>query len=180
MSTDPWETKSKNLKWAISARSRCQELILRLCDFGKYHHSLAIDPRNDVFSLLQGAGFSLWRAAFLVDMTNRTWEKTLEDGHLLLEEVLVTNSINFSAKRRMSEWMGGYYMNNARLRLDEAQRKLGQLRPDDNTKAVVRALEQIRTLDRGGIVFSNPEESWMILCDALESLFQELTRPMSR
>jgi hypothetical protein len=69
-----------------------------------------------VFHLLLGAAFSLWRAAFLVEGER---EHTLisQHGTDFLDTLLWDNAINFPQDRRTHAFSGGYYLNNAAIRL---------------------------------------------------------------
>ena len=59
--------KLDNFNWLVKARASNQEALLRLYRLGKENsEKLQSDEvGRSLFTLLIGAGFSLWRAAFL-------------------------------------------------------------------------------------------------------------------
>ena len=106
-----------NFGWLIKARVLNQEVLLRLYRFAKAPDKPQSDEiSRSVFALLVGAGFSLWRAAFLGDAT-REPSKITEDAIKLLERLVRDNAVNYPQDRETREWMAGYYIKNAIWRL---------------------------------------------------------------
>jgi hypothetical protein len=156
----------KRLAWAIAARERSQRLLLALYDFGQQNSELTERPKTEVFSLLVGVAFSLWRAAFLTDMPTREWPEALRDARKLLKTVLSTNAIGFSTEHNLQGWMGGYYLQNVKLRLQDAQRRQiesGQARPEDFAR-----VEGI------SLMGTDPHQTWMLFCEEAERLARQL------
>jgi len=59
---------AEDYKWLVEQRSKTQELILGVYEFGKKHEG---ELRNNnslttIYLLLIGVAFSLWRAVFLI------------------------------------------------------------------------------------------------------------------
>jgi hypothetical protein len=88
------------------------------------------ESSREGFALFVGAGFSLWRAAFLSGI-ERSWPEIIEKGSSLLETVLLTNAVSFATDRSVRNWMMGYYPNNARFRLADAVERLGASKNTD-------------------------------------------------
>jgi hypothetical protein len=118
--------------WVIAARADIQSRLFDLFKLDKTHR-LALLSGNKSFaraySTLVGAGFSLWRAAFLSDIA-RGWEEALNAGTQIVEEVLRTNAIGFPTERSRRNWMFGYYLNNGIYRLGAAKKILRMESPD--------------------------------------------------
>jgi hypothetical protein len=108
----PLETD--NYTWLIKARALNQEVLLRL-------YRLKVTDKSNrvsqyIYTLLVGAAFSLWRAAFLSDAT-RELDKITEDATKLLKRLIQDNAVAYPQDRDTREWMAGYYINNAIWRL---------------------------------------------------------------
>jgi len=101
-----------DLRWLVDRRNTIQSLLLRLLE-------IKPQPTRGEWQFLVGAAFSLWRAVFLVheedvDGGDNIVEETTEK---LLRRVIETNAIGFNDDRTLHAWSGGYYVNNAFLRL---------------------------------------------------------------
>lgn len=128
---------------------------------------IPVDRDTQVFSMLVGVAFSLWRAAFLAEMPTRTWPEALRDAQQLLGTVLSTNTIAFGTEHSLQGWTGGYYLNNAKLRLMEVGRRL---RADGrSTDADVARLDGISLMN------TNPHDTWRLLCDEAERLTEQIS-----
>jgi hypothetical protein len=126
------------------------------------------------FSLLVGASFSLWRAAFLSDI-ERSWENVIDKGTDLLRTVLVTNAVPFSTDRHVRDWMMGYYLSNARYRLAEAIERLSI--PQDS-----EALVPFRKLHPHGILDTDqiPTDIWDAFMGTFNEVLQALKDRLAR
>jgi hypothetical protein len=103
------------LKWQIGARDRIQRLSLDIVEQLKNGKEL-----SHTTGLLIGTAFALWRAAFLATPPgHRQHENVLEQGIELLEKVVEDNSIGYSDYSRWKLWVFGYYVNNARFRIQQ-------------------------------------------------------------
>lgn len=107
----------KHLAWAIEHRAEIQRTLLALYELS---FGLDSDPfKLTLFNDLVGAAFSLWRAVFLADKS-RNYGEVHESATEFLERVVTTNAITFGDDRASSAWSVGYYLDNAKLRLDSA------------------------------------------------------------
>lgn len=165
--------RSANFDWLVSARSRNQLHLLRLnnCTDGPQFKALCGNqPWRSIYSLLVGAAFSLWRGAFLIDI-DRTWSSVLEDAKKLLQTLLRDNAVNYTQDRNTREWMSGYYLNNARLRLSWALRQM----PPASLKACdSEILKRFMNLAESDIGKQCPTEYWDLLQDMSEQLLLAL------
>jgi hypothetical protein len=109
-------SKLNDLDWLVEARNKIQALMLDI-----YKIELPIEGQKGQLHLLIGAAFSLWRAVFLVDTSNRKRESNElhKDAKDFLRKVIETNSILFGDDIKFRNWSSGYYVNNARYRLGE-------------------------------------------------------------
>lgn len=152
------------INWAIDARARSQRLLLALYSNTEYRGA---DPETSrdarVFSLLVGVAFSLWRAAFLADAPTRTGTEALAHAYDLLGEVLKSNTIAFSTDQRLQGWTGGYYLNNAKLRLVDAL----------TIQSRSAEAEQVRSMSLYG---ADPRNLWDDFCGRAEDLAGTLGR----
>jgi hypothetical protein len=149
-------TSVDRLEWAIAARARSQRLLLALWEWKADGRG---KPEIDLFSTLVGVAFSLWRAAFLTSMPTRTREEAHDDAHGLLESLLSTNSILFGQEHKLQGWTGGYYLNNAKLRLIEIYGRAGIGSRDD-----AKRVDDIKLID------TDPLQTWTQFCDEAEAL----------
>jgi hypothetical protein len=149
---------SRDYEWLIGSRSRIQASLLAL------HRMLpALEAQAAVeaaaaarssFGLLVGAAFALWRAAFLEDIS-REWPDVLSGAKALLEKLLESNSILFGDERATKNWMGGYYINNARYRLIHLSEKIPPGSLDADALASLETLRQANWTER-----TTPQTAW--------------------
>lgn len=111
------QSKSE-LEWLIGSRADLQRLLVDILFFLKENPKLEAfgNEHRSTVSLFVGAGFSLWRAAFLVD-ADRSGDSITSDAQDLLAKLIAENTISFQDDRRMRNWTVGYYLNNARHRI---------------------------------------------------------------
>jgi hypothetical protein len=158
-----------DFNWLVPARANIQQALLDLRNFGTTRR---IDLLKDAehlarpFVLLVGAAFSLWRAAFLSDIT-QSWEWIVDKANELLEKLLITNTVSFSTDRDLRIWMMGYYLNSAGFRLDAARETLGSV-PESH---VQHRFDELH--GRGGLinVQGEPNKAWDAYFDAFRELF---------
>lgn len=156
------ETSTERLNWAIGARERSQRLLLALYAFGEQKSYGSPDsPQAREFSTLAAIAFSLWRAAFLADAHTRKWPEALEDAQKFLKTVLRTNAIAFGTEHALQGWTAGYYLKNAKLRLQEI------LQGHDSAEDVAR-VEGI------SLMGTDPHDTWTLFCVEAEQLAQQL------
>ena len=99
-------------------------------------------------------------------MPTRTWPEALKDANELLRTVLRTNTIAFATEHKLQGWTGGYYLNNAKLRLEAASR----LRLNDGDESSPQ-LEAIQGISLFG---TRPHDTWGSLCSQAEKLAETI------
>jgi hypothetical protein len=107
---------NKDLTWLVQQRCKIQDLLLALYQFDQFLAQEQRERYHDVFGLLVGIAFSLWRAVFL-SVPTRTMEQVTGHATRLLLILIETNAIGFPQDQRTEQWMAGYYTNNAEFRL---------------------------------------------------------------
>jgi hypothetical protein len=159
--------RTERLNWAIEARARSQRLLLALYTFGEQRGYGSPDSAEaGVFSTLVGVAFSLWRAAFLADVPTRTWPEALRDAQELLSTVLATNAVTFGTEHKLQGWTAGYYLRNAKLRLQEAVEGRGE-----SGQANAADIERVKGISLMG---TDPHETWTLFCAEAERLARQL------
>lgn len=148
----------ERLAWAIEARESSQRLLLALYEFGQQIDDSTERPKTEIFSLLVGVAFSLWRGAFLTDKPTREWPNVLRNAQELLQKALSTNAIAFGTEHELQGWTGGYYLTNAKLRLQEAL----QARPEDLARVKISLLG------------TDPHVTWTLFYEEAERLAQQI------
>lgn len=118
----------QDLNWLVDRRSKIQALSLEILLLLKERKSFFAQNNlcGKVSLLSVGTAFSLWRAVFLAHPPT-TWADNLENAELYLERVIRDNAITYQDDKKMQRWSFGYYVNNARFRLQA----IGDLMPND-------------------------------------------------
>lgn len=111
----------EHLRWAIEQRAEIQRTLLALYDYVRNKGSNAgyADPSVYILDHLIGAAFSLWRAVFLAE-TYRTDESIRQSQEAFLAKVISDNSITFGDDKINRAWTVGYYLDDAKLRVERA------------------------------------------------------------
>jgi hypothetical protein len=111
----------EHLRWAVNQRAEIQHTLLALYEYVRRTHSKAGYADTKVYLLdhLIGAAFSLWRAVFLAE-TYRTDEGIRESQETFLAKVISDNSITFGDDKINRAWTVGYYLDDAKLRIERA------------------------------------------------------------
>lgn len=107
-----------HLVWSLPRRGDVQTETFRLYRLMGISTTNAIGRRRRV---LAGVAFSLWRAVFLAHRTGATEQKNAE-AKAFLQKILTSNAITFGDDRVTQEWTFRFYMDSARLRLEELQK----------------------------------------------------------
>jgi hypothetical protein len=115
---DDTEKNLAILKDIVDRRAEVQKFSFALLKALKRAGPIEKLPKSDfhVSQLLIGCAFSLWRAAFLLDASrdpSAMGRKAVE----FLEKFVTDNMITFQNDCTMKEWAVGYYLNNAKYRL---------------------------------------------------------------
>ena len=118
---ESYKSDVEHLRWAVDQRAEIQRTLLALYEYVRKTTSAAgyADPKAYLLDNLIGAAFSLWRAAFLVE-TFRTDENILRSQETFLAKVISDNSIQFGDDKINRAWTVGYYLDNAKLRIERA------------------------------------------------------------
>jgi hypothetical protein len=161
--------ESDNFRWLVKARASNQKSLLRLYRLAKGNsEKLHCDAMGrTLLTLLIGAGFSLWRAAFLTD-TRRKWPMIIDDATRLLERLVRDNAVAYPQDRETREWMAGYYLNNAQWRLLVAWK---QLKHQGYRGGMPVALRKVKKFEDRGAEQELPIELW----DAAHTALRELS-----
>jgi hypothetical protein len=106
----------EQLTWAIEQRAEIQRTLLALYDILARYPPQSYFMEHHALDNLVGAAFSLWRAVFLSD-TSRDYVDVHQDLKQFVRKVITDNAINFSDDLRHRDWTLGYYLDNAKLRL---------------------------------------------------------------
>ena len=111
----------EHLRWAIGQRAEIQRTLLALYEYVRTNGSNAgyADPNVYILDHLIGAAFSLWRAVFLAE-TYRTEENIRQSQEAFLAKVISDNSITFGDDKINRAWAVGYYLDDAKLRVERA------------------------------------------------------------
>jgi len=107
----------EHLDWSVTSRSANQKAMLKLYTLFERHPVLIKKHsrlKTAAFNLV-GVGFSLWRAAFLADLSDG--EAVFGDAKAFLGKILTDNTIAFPTDRSSRDWTFFYYMINAKDRL---------------------------------------------------------------
>jgi hypothetical protein len=113
----------------VERREKVGRLLLNLRRFADDSLPEATARDRQIFNLLVSTGFSLWRAAFLVE-GSRSAPTVSRHALEFLDVLLWDNAINFPQDRRTHSFTSGYYVNNACVRLLHIRRSL-ELTGDD-------------------------------------------------
>lgn len=170
--------KLDNFNWLVKARASNQEALLRLYRLAKDNSEKlqSNEMGRSLFTLLIGAGFSLWRAAFLSD-ARREWTRILEDATQLLERLVRDNAVAYPQDRETREWMAGYYLNNAQWRLLIAWK---QLKRQGHRGSMPVALRRVKKYEDRGAEQESPIELWNTSYAALRELLNVLEKRLHR
>lgn len=110
------------MEWQIDRRMRIQKLLFRLHTFLVGHEEFHREHDNEWMPVrrMVDIAFSLWRSAFLTDVTSER-QAMFSDMSEFINKVLTHNAITFADDHRMCELTIGYYNGNARYRLIRMQ-----------------------------------------------------------
>lgn len=118
----------KQAEEVVERRRKNQESLCTLFRIAEARHAILSTTANeawerDVFHLLVGAGFALWRSAFLCHAA-RTPPILLGQATALLNLLLRDNAFTYPNERTTKEWTVGFYLNDARYRLIDVSKKV--------------------------------------------------------
>jgi hypothetical protein len=119
----------------------------------------AVRKHWSFFARLLGAAFSLWRAVFLANPA-RKWDNVYEQAVSFFRTLIEDNIINYPQDKNMSAYSVGYYVNNAKHRLEGIWNEI----PTTYQSVARRRLQKLREND---IDERSPPEYWDLLFEAL-------------
>jgi hypothetical protein len=161
-----------NERQDIERRHKSQLFLLELRQVhAKHRDVLGREPDIRVLLLLIGAGYSLWRAAFLA-VEQRSWEKLLSEGDKLLCQLITTNSITFQGEVECKHWTGNYYLNNARYRMVLVRSLLLRIQPAART--LPACLEKFDTIEAVDMQVAPVREKWAETFEAANAALDHL------
>jgi len=170
------------LKWLVDRRALIHRELYELLRFmesagpEEIAHA-AEEERRNIFSLLIGAAFSLWRATFLSDNKSlnptRDWKTVLQSAREFLQILVRDNTIGFPQDRAAREWMVGYYLNNARHRMDRVRGQLGQLLPEKRVRELYAPVQNLADMSSDQRL---PKDEWDAILQTLSAVREELYR----
>ena len=166
MPTDP-----PDFHWLIEARAAIQTRLSELSALDRQHRAVLLEGDQSLaraYSILAAAGFSLWRAAFLSEVTHG-WSEALDAARELIEEVLATNTAAFPTERKNKNWMFGYYLSNAMSRVTVARTLLG------GTRGASADFDELLACGLFGTSKKAPEQ-WRIVYSAFSDVLDDLAR----
>jgi hypothetical protein len=131
----------EHLEWAIDRRAEIQHTLLALWEFivrNSPDHEEWVD--DYLFDDLVAAGFSLWRAVFLADLSAdlKIVHKHQEE---FLARLLTTNAIGFADDYKNRGWTVSYYLENAKRRLETAHSIANKYKPHASLEQVPRLIQ---------------------------------------
>lgn len=119
--------QDKELRWLVESRSKIQAHLLELLilirrdDQRRWLTQRAVYA--NIFGLLVGSGYSLWRAVFLMDR-KKPLIPTLEEARDFLELLVRDNAIAYVQESKTGAWTSKYYLNSAVYRMRRVAMKL--------------------------------------------------------
>jgi hypothetical protein len=137
----------EHLRWAIDQRAEIQRTMLALYEYVRANRTSLgyANPKEYILDHLVGAAFSLWRAVFLAE-TFRSDETIRESQEGFLAKVISDNSITFGDDKINRAWTVGYYLDDAKLRVERASAYADHHLKSDSRRFVTRHLRLRGTL----------------------------------
>jgi hypothetical protein len=158
--------------WILSRRSQIQQDLLLLCEF-LTKNSKALSGDHKLWYACDtsiGVAFSLWRAVFLVDVSQGR-ANALSHAEEFLVRLVRDNTITFQQDRDTREWTVGYYLNSAACRLYVILDLLSEL--SDSTRQ-----SRIRDICGLGTNIRDPKDVWNALYEFHSDILLRLSIKM--
>lgn len=153
--------KLDHYSWLIQSKDQIVREMLEIHQILDVHNGAISKSESDrsIIGLAVGVSFSLWRAAFLTD-TTRDWSKILGNAQAMLLQVIEDNAVTYPHDKTNREWTVGYYLNNARYRLNRLAEKLRE--SDEYCDVLVQPsyIAYQATSKAGGIDEASAHHAW--------------------
>lgn len=167
-------TDTKRLGWWVKQRADNQAFLLDLLTFAEADRPLPTAQAAQL-QLLIGAGFSLWRAAFLGE--GEVPESTMrERANSFLRVVVEDNAVPFSSDQANKEWTFGYYLNNAYFRLQLAYRRLAEIGMTGTPQLTAAVDGFLERQTQAGHHDLDPQAAWLDAHKAARDIFEAVTK----
>lgn len=178
----------EKLDWIVSSRYKAHLLgaeLYKLLYSETERVQIAGNPlARRAAADLTGIVYSLWRAAFLADDPHdASVERNLDNAFKFLHQIVHNNAITYSDERTSRIWTFGFYLNNARYRLEKLLREETSDGPMKNLSASLKETkcnEEQETifsaLKKSSHVFAHRSAAWEIYYQAAEIGLKCLTK----
>lgn len=134
----------EHLVWAVDQRAEIQRTLLAIYKVIRTHTPPQYGyDKMHILNDLIGAAFSLWRAVFLAE-TFRDVKTIHENQEAFLEKLITDNAISFTDDKANRNWTVGYYLDNAKFRLQQASSYSDQQNKTTTLGETVRPLLQLK------------------------------------
>ncbi len=159
-----FEKCNTHLGWAVNRRALAQKLLHDLYDHLDKNPGFPYgdNAKWKPMARLVDATYSLWRSAFLTKV-ERDKAQIFNHTKKYLEKILQTNTVTFVDDYLNSELTVGYYMSNARYRIERMYNK-----ETDQKLLELPSIQKIYKMRDGDIDTLNAQDLWDDLYCALE------------
>jgi hypothetical protein len=158
------KVKLANINWQINARQRIQKLMLRQYEFLNSYPTMPDDNTYYQIIRMVQASYSLWRSAFLTDVSSDPGVILLKLKNFL-EKILTTNTTGFPNELNNNDLAVAYYNTNARYRIERQY----MWDPELLLHSEFQKLESLKRT-----FHPRQDEVWDICFDALSKWFDKL------
>src|SRR5688572_18067336 len=167
---------TEDLEFLVNARFRNQQVLSKLWLFAS-DQALKEPSVWNIYAFLVGAGFALWRAAFLLDL-ERTAEQIMTGTRELLRALVEDNAVGYQQERTTREFMCGFHINNALFRIRHAYRDVIALggeyaRGLAESSRYQELRRSLPSVPEGG---ASLKQYWRMAHDSIEELLEQLER----
>jgi hypothetical protein len=164
-------------QWSIEARHCVQKEMLNLYQCLRSPQIEGRLDSSDAALSMVGASFALWRAAFLVNNSDRNRLALIEKAKGFLGAVFETNIIGFFDDSRAIDWSGGFYLNNAGYRLNQLAASQSEFAEADEFKAFLSEWRRFIGLDKNKDLVRTAD-AWDIAFAALRSAIRKIMKDL--
>lgn len=153
--------KIDHYSWLVQSKAKIVREMLAIHQILDLHSDAISNDESDrsIIGLAVGASFSLWRAAFLTDAT-RDWPQILRNAKAMLQQVIEDNAVTYPHDKATREWTVGFYLNNARYRLNRISEKIRDSERYSGVLLRPAFIEYQATAKSGGIDETSAHDAW--------------------